>query len=60
MHISCALKITVASHGGAGLVIHLGHPPHLLTHHIHKYQVDIQWISILPYTIRGMRGERKK
>jgi hypothetical protein len=60
MHISCASTIVTALHGGAGLVIHLGHLPHLLTHHIHEYQVDIKWISILQCSFCGMRGERKK
>jgi hypothetical protein len=31
----------LALHGCAGLVVYSGHPPHISTHHIHEYQVDI-------------------
>ncbi len=55
-----ASRTVLASHGGAGLVVHSGHPPHLLTHRIHKYQVDIGRVSMLPCSFRGMRGEGKK
>jgi hypothetical protein len=35
------LKHVLASHDCAGLLVHLGNPTHILTHHIHEYQVDI-------------------
>jgi hypothetical protein len=60
MHISCASRTVLASHGGADLVLHSGNPPHSLTHHVHEHQVDIQWISMLLCTFCGMREERKK
>jgi hypothetical protein len=56
MYISCASRTVLASHGGAGLVVHSSHSPHLLTHHIHEYQVDILWISMLPCSFHGAKG----
>jgi hypothetical protein len=61
MHISGASRTVLASHGGAGLVVHSDWAILLtLTHHIHEYQVDIQWISVLPCSFCGMGGECKK
>jgi hypothetical protein len=33
-------------HGGSGLVVHSGHPPHIVTHLIHEYHDNIPWIHV--------------
>ncbi len=35
-----------ALHGGSCSFVHLVHPPHILTQHIHEYHVDILWVSV--------------
>ncbi len=47
MHVLCTLTLLQGSHGGSGSDAHLSHPPHIAAHHIHEYQVDIQWFSML-------------
>ena len=44
----------LALHGGADLVVHSGHPPHTITHLIHKYHVNILWISVSLCGFGGM------
>ena len=36
----------------------LDHPPHLLTHHIHEYLVNIWWISVSLRSFCGAKGGR--
>jgi hypothetical protein len=40
-------------HGGSCLVVHSGHPSHMVTYLIHEYHVNILWISV---PSRGFRG----
>jgi len=46
-HVLCACGLLQGSHGGAVLVVHLGHSPLTSTHLIHEYHVDIPWNSVL-------------
>ncbi len=50
MFVSSMFFVLIATpldlHGGSGLVVHSGHPPHTVTHVIHEYHVDIPWISM--------------
>ncbi len=40
-------------HGGSCLIVLSGHPPHIVTHLIHEYHVNIPWISM---PLCGLRG----
>ncbi len=46
MHVLCSSTWLLGSHGGACSDAHPSHPPHIATHHIHQYQVDIRWVSV--------------
>jgi len=46
MHVLCASTWLLGLHGGSGLVVHSSHPPDIVSHHIHEYQVDIGLISL--------------
>jgi hypothetical protein len=41
IHVFVLIATLLGLHGGAGLVIHSGHPPHIATHLIHEYHVNI-------------------
>ncbi len=50
MTISSMFYVLIATplglHGGSSLVVHSGHPPHIVTHLIHEYHDDIPWVSV--------------
>ncbi len=50
MSVSAMFFVLIATppgpHGGSCLVVHSGHPPHIVTHLIHEYHVDIPWICM--------------
>jgi hypothetical protein len=47
-------------HGGSGSDARLSHHPHIVTHLLHEYQVDIQWFSVPLCRFRHMNEEVKK
>jgi hypothetical protein len=53
MAISSMFFVLIATplvlHSGSRIVVHPGHPLHIVTHLIREYHVDIPWISVLSH-----------
>jgi hypothetical protein len=45
-NVAVFIATPLVLHGGAGLLVHSGHSPHIVTHLIHEYHVNIPWISM--------------
>jgi hypothetical protein len=56
IHVLCVSTSPPGLHSGSGasLVVHLGLPLHIITHHIHAYHVDIPWIGVQSPVFRNV------
>jgi hypothetical protein len=57
MTVSSMISVLIATplglHGGSCLFAHTGHFPHIVTHLIHEYHVNIPWISMPSHGFHG-------